>query len=146
MSKILSIVVPIYNEEKTLQEILNKVINLELPEGFQKELILCNDNSKDSTPEIIQTYKDKYSFVKSIKNQSNLGKSQTVRKGILASTGDYVVIQDADLEYDPADVAFMLDQTLKKNCDVCYGNRFGQYNGVIYWKNFLPSLAFVCTL
>lgn len=140
MPKTLSIVVPIYNEEKTLAQLLDKVLEIDLPENFQKEIILCNDCSKDSSQQIINDYCQKYDFIKSVKNPKNLGKTQTVKQGLLKSTGDWVVIQDADLEYDPQDLVDMLREGLKKNCDVVYGNRFGQYNGVIYWKNFLGNL------
>jgi glycosyltransferase involved in cell wall biosynthesis len=140
MSKILSIIIPIYNEEKTLSQLLDKVLAINLPENYQKEIILCNDFSKDSSGQIIQDYCNKFNFIKSIENKKNLGKTQTVKQGLLASTGDFVVIQDADLEYDPQDIVYMLEQGLKKDCDVIYGNRFGQYNGVIYWKNFLGNL------
>lgn len=140
MPQTLSIVVPIYNEEKTLTQLLDKVLEIDLPESYQKEIILCNDCSKDSSQQIIDDYCQKYDFIKSVKNPKNLGKTQTVKQGLLKSTGDWVVIQDADLEYDPQDLVDMLREGLKKNCDVVYGNRFGQYNGVIYWKNFLGNL------
>jgi glycosyltransferase involved in cell wall biosynthesis len=140
MSRLLSIIIPIYNEEKTLSQILEKVLEINLPENYQKEIILCNDCSKDSSQQIIDEYCEKYDFIKSIKNSKNLGKTQTVKNGLLKSTGDWVVIQDADLEYDPEDLVFMLDQALNRKVDVVYGNRFGQYNGVIYWKNFLGNL------
>jgi glycosyltransferase involved in cell wall biosynthesis len=140
MHRNLSIVVPIYNEERTLSQLLEKVLEIDLPENYQKEMILCNDCSTDSSQQIIDEYCKKYDFIKSIKNPKNMGKSQTVKQGLLNSTGDFVVIQDADLEYDPKDLVDMLEQGLKKECDVIYGNRFGQYNGVIYWKNFLGNL------
>jgi len=140
MFKTLSIIIPIYNEEKTLSQLLDKVIEIKLPKGWEKEILLCNDYSKDSSQKIIDKYVKKYKYIKSIKNESNLGKTQTVKKGILESKGDYVVIQDADLEYDPEELVYMLKEGMKKNCEVIYGNRFGQYNGVIYWKNFLGNL------
>jgi glycosyltransferase involved in cell wall biosynthesis len=76
MLKILSIIVPIYNEEKTLSQILEKVLGINLPENYQKEIILCNDCSKDSSQQIIDEYCEKYDFIKSIKNSKNLGKTQ----------------------------------------------------------------------
>jgi len=137
----LSIVIPCYNEEKTLSEILDKLISLSLPQGFDREIVIVDDDSKDTSWQIIQQYSGKYDFVKGLKNENNMGKSQSVKRGILATNGDWVVIQDADLEYYPEDFAFMLEQTLKHGCDVGYGNRFGLYNGVIYWKNFLGNLG-----
>ncbi len=140
MAKKLSIVIPIYNEEKTLATLLEKVLEIKLPQNFQKEIILCNDFSKDSSQQIIDDYCNKFDFIKSIKNKKNLGKTQTVKQGLLQSTGDFVVIQDADLEYEPQDLVEMLDQGLKKKCDVIYGNRFGQDNGTIYIKNFYGNI------
>ncbi len=136
----LSIIIPAYNEEKTLEQIIQKVLDVKLVSGFKKEIIICNDCSKDNTLKIAKKLEKSHKEIKVISNEKNLGKTQTVRAGILESTGDFVVIQDADLEYEPEDFAFMLKQTTKQNADVCYGNRFGKYNGVIYWKNFYGNL------
>lgn len=136
----LSIIVPAYNEEKTLETIIQKVLAVELPLDYKKEIIICNDCSSDRTAEISSQLFDKYPEIKSISNEKNQGKTQTVRRGIMASTGDFVVIQDADLEYDPQDIAFMLRELVRQQVDVCYGNRFGKYNGVIYQKNFYGNL------
>jgi len=76
MPKILSIIIPIYNEEKTLTELLDKVLEIKLPQDFQKEIILCNDCSKDSSQKIIDEYCQKYDFIKAIKNPENLGKTR----------------------------------------------------------------------
>ncbi len=147
MSK-LSIVIPAYNEEKTLESIVNQVLEIKLPNNFEKEIIIVNDASKDSTLEIAQKLSSQSAEIKVLDNSLNLGKSQTVKKGILASTGDYVVIQDADLEYNPQEIAFLLEQLLKHNCNVAYGNRFGLHNGVIYTQNFVGNLllSFVSTI
>jgi glycosyltransferase involved in cell wall biosynthesis len=139
MSK-LSIVIPSYNEEKTLESIVNQVLKIELPKNFEKEIIIVNDGSKDSTLEIAKKLSNLNPEIKVLDNNVNLGKSQTVRKGILASGGDYVVIQDADLEYNPQEISFLLEQLLKNECDVAYGNRFGLHNGVIYTQNFVGNL------
>jgi glycosyltransferase involved in cell wall biosynthesis len=139
-NRVLSIVIPAYNEEKTLETIVRKVVTFTLPDGWSKEIVILNDCSKDSTSKIIKKLAKEFPFIKGIDNKINLGKTQTVRKGILASTGDFVVIQDADLEYDPQDLGYMFEQLLRHQCDVAYGNRFGKYNGVIYWKNFLGNL------
>jgi len=140
MSQVLSFIIPAYNESATIETITRKVMGLELPKGFGKEIIIINDCSGDNTLEIINKIASENKIVKVLDNAANLGKSQTVRKGILESTGDYVVVQDADLEYEPADIVFLLENLLKHDCDVAYGNRFGKFNGVIYWKNFLGNI------
>jgi len=136
----LSIIIPAYNEEATLEKIVNKVIELRLPENYQKEVIIVNDSSKDKTLKIAKDLEIIHPEVQVLDNSVNLGKSQAVRKGILNSAGDFVVIQDADLEYNPEDISFLLEQIIKNNCDVAYGNRFGIYNGVIYTQNFIGNL------
>lgn len=136
----LSIIIPAYNEQTSLETLAIKVTKVILPENYKKEIIIINDCSKDKTLEIARNLESKYSEIKVLNNDINLGKSQTVRKGILNSTGDFVVIQDADLEYNPEDISFLLGQLIKNNCDVAYGNRFGIYNGVIYTQNFIGNL------
>lgn len=137
---VLSIIVPAYNEEKTLETLIHKVLQVQLPLDYQKEIIICNDCSRDRTEEIASRLAAKYSEIKVLSNDRNLGKSQTVRRGIMESTGDYVIIQDADLEYDPEDFAVMLAELHRHRCDVGYGNRFGKDNGVVYVHNFVGNL------
>lgn len=137
---LLSIVVPCFNEEKFLPRILSKLVDLELPTDFDKEIIVVNDCSTDASADILKDFQQRYEFIFVLENSQNLGKTQSVKKGILASKGDWVVVQDADLEYNPEDIVFLLEQALKHKCDVAYGNRFGLYNGVIYWPNFLGNL------
>jgi len=137
---LLSIIIPAYNEEKTLATIVLKVLAITLPEGFKKEIIICDDCSTDQTNLIATTLASQHAEIKLLRNPKNLGKTQTVRQGLLASSGDFVIIQDADLEYDPEDIIFLLQETLRQQADVCYGNRFGKYNGVIYLQNFYGNL------
>jgi glycosyltransferase involved in cell wall biosynthesis len=138
---LLSIIIPAYNETKTLPTIVSKVLNIKLPKGFTKEIIIVNDSSTDDTLKIANKLANQHAEIKVLSNETNQGKSQTVRKGMLESTGDWVVIQDADLEYDPDDIVFILENVLKHNCDVGYGNRFALNNGVIYWKNFIGNIG-----
>ena len=135
----LSIVIPAYNEEKTLEELVGRVVNIPLPENFQKEIIIVNDGSKDRTWEIMQNLASKDPSIQAIQNERNMGKSQTVRNGLLKTTGEYVVIQDADLEYDPNEIVDLLNLMLSQNLDVVYGNRFGKKNKVIYWQNYIGN-------
>lgn len=132
--KKLSIIIPIYNEEKTLEQILNKIDALSL--NIDKEIILVNDASTDNTLQILQKYAEKNIV---LHNEKNLGKSQTVKKGILHSSGDLVVIQDADLEYNPQNWQQFLPYFQEQQYDVVYGNRFGKNNKVIYWQNWFGN-------
>ena len=141
---LLSLIIPAYNEERSLTALLDKVLAVKLSNGFAKEIIIINDASKDKTKGIAESYAKKYSEIKVLSNATNMGKSQTVRKGILASTGDYVIIQDADLEYEPDEISSLLTKAVTENLDVVYGNRFGKNNKVIYWGNYIGnrSLSF----
>ena len=136
----LSIVIPAHNEEKTLEAIINKVIAIKI-ENTLIEIIIVNDGSKDNTYSVMQLIANKFDNIKILNNERNLGKSQTVRRGILETSGDYVVIQDADLEYDPQDIVTMFEILLSKNLDVVYGNRFGRNNKVIYWNNYIGNIC-----
>ncbi|MCX8035295.1 MAG: glycosyltransferase family 2 protein [Candidatus Dojkabacteria bacterium] len=138
--KKLSIIMPAYNEEKTLRAIVEKVIEVKLPDGFEKEIIIVNDCSKDKTKEIAEELAKTYNNIILTNNPQNMGKSQSVRNGILKSTGDVVIIQDADLEYEPSDFAEMLKMMIENGYDVVYGNRFGRSNKVIYWQNYFGNL------
>lgn len=131
----LSFVVPAYNEEKTLEEIIRRVLSLDL----DLEIIIVNDASKDNTLRIAEDIAATNSKVKVLNNERNLGKSQSVREGILATVGDYIVIQDADLEYDPNEVVELFKMAENENLDVVYGNRFGKHNKVIYWQNYIGN-------
>lgn len=148
----LSIVIPAYNESATILKILQKLKDCDfsgqIGQTINKEIIVINDCSTDKTSELASQFarenKGEKLIIKVLDNEQNMGKSQSVKRGILASNGDWVVIQDADLEYEPTDLIELLKQGIIKDCDVVYGNRFGQYNDVIYWKNFLGNLALSC--
>lgn len=141
----LSIVIPVYNEEKTLNDLVLKVLDINFSHNFSKEIILVNDGSTDSSWQIMVELENKYSEIKAFSNEKNVGKSQTVKNGILKSSGDYVVIQDADLEYEPNEINFLLNLAIAENLDVVYGNRFGKKNKVIYLQNYMGNklLSFV---
>ncbi len=115
----LSIVIPIYDEERTLRKLISAVEAVDLP--FKKEIILVDDGSKDKTREILGDYKDRHKIVLLDKN---CGKGSAVRRGFKESSGDIVIIQDADLEYDPQDYAVLLKPILDGDADVVYGSRF----------------------
>lgn len=139
--KTLSLVIPIWNEEKTLEILVQKVLQVNFPEGINTEIILVNDGSKDKSGEIMDELARKHQNIKSYHNEKNSGKTQTVKNGLSYTTGDYVVIQDADLEYEPAELAEMMQLMINKELDVVYGNRFGKKNKVVYWQNYIGNRA-----
>jgi len=116
----ISILIPCYNEEKTIEKIINKILDLK---DLNLEIIIVDDNSTDSSRSIIDTkLKDK--IHKLILNDNNYGKGYSIRKGIEAATGEVLIIQDADLEYDPKDYQKLLEPFKLGVADVVYGSRF----------------------
>lgn len=123
---LLSIIIPAYNEEKTIHLILNKVKAVKLVENFQKELIVVNDCSKDNTAAVLEEYCKQNSDlnIRLIHHQINKGKGAALHTGIKEAKGDYLIIQDADLEYDPEEYNLLLKPVFHANADVVYGSRF----------------------
>jgi glycosyltransferase involved in cell wall biosynthesis len=117
----LSIIVPVFNEEKTVLPLLKKVLSVKLM-GLQKEILVVNDGSTDRTAELLKRLKG--SRFKIFQHEVNRGKGAAIRTAIPHTTGDFVVIQDADLEYDPADYESLLVPLLEGKTDVVYGSRF----------------------
>ena len=122
----LSIIIPVFNEGNTVHLILDKIKNVTLPQNIQKEIIIINDCSTDATAEAIKNYISQnpeleISFFEHDKNQ---GKGAALHTGISKATGDYTIIQDADLEYDPAEYKILLQPVLDGFADVVYGSRF----------------------
>lgn len=124
--KKLSIVIPAYNEGPTIHFILNKVKEVNLPNNIEKELIIVNDCSKDNTEESILKYKadNPELNIQYYKHEVNKGKGAALHTGIEKATGEYLVIQDADLEYDPQEYHYLLKPILAGEADVVYGSRF----------------------
>ncbi|UCD83681.1 MAG: glycosyltransferase family 2 protein [Deltaproteobacteria bacterium] len=115
----LSVIIPVYNEKATIRELLEKVKAVDI----DKELIIIDDGSTDGTREILQEEKDKGRKV--FFHQKNIGKGAALRTGLQKASGDLVIIQDADLEYDPQDYKRLIQPLIEGKAEVVYGSRFG---------------------
>lgn len=117
----LSILIPVYNEEKTIERLLKKVNDISILD-VEKEIIVIDDGSTDRTSNLIEKLHKEGKIIL-IKHDRNQGKGAAIRSGLNHATGDYTIIQDADLEYDPADIASLLTPIIEKKTEVVYGTR-----------------------
>ena len=124
--KKLTVIVPAYNEEKTITNILNKLNDVVLIGGIQKEIIVVNDCSGDNTEQMVQVFiaNNPNCDIKYYKHEVNKGKGAALHTGIAKATGDYLIVQDADLEYDPNEFNLLVKPILDGFADVVYGSRF----------------------
>ncbi len=121
--KLLSVLIPVYNEAATLDELIERVLRVDLSElGFQKELIAVDDASTDGSWEKLEAWRSEFAHI--ARHPVNKGKGAAIRTGLELISGDYVVIQDADLEYDPDEYIKLLNPVVKGKAEVVYGSRF----------------------
>jgi len=148
----LSIVIPVYNEEKTVAQVLKKVSQIKF-KGITKEIIVVDDGSSDNTLAIIKSLRLR--TIKLISHKKNQGKGAAVRTGIKKSTGDYILIQDADLEYDPEDIKKLLIPIQNKTAEVVYGTRLnrppdfsGDERTLLFFSHYLGNriLSFITSI
>lgn len=146
----LSIVIPCYNEARTIHHILDKVNSVRLPEPIEKEIILVNDCSTDGTKEALEQYIATHPHIhyRLLNHEVNKGKGAALHTGISHATGDYVIIQDADLEYDPNEYNILIKPVIDGFADVVYGSRFigGKPHRILFFwhtigNRFLTSLS-----
>ena len=146
----LSIVIPAYNEGPTIHRILDRIGEVQLLNNIKKEIIIVNDCSKDNTEEAILKYKADHpdQDIRYFKHEVNQGKGAALHTGISKATGDFTVIQDADLEYDPEEFNILIKPVIRGDADVVFGSRFlggNSHRILFYWHSignkFLTMLS-----
>jgi len=150
----LSILIPAYNEENTIQVILERVREVELPQGIRKEIVIVNDCSKDQTVLKVQEYIAAHPEmdIRLFSQDVNQGKGAAINRAIQECSGEYLIVQDADLEYDPQEYNLLLKPIFMDNADVVYGSRFVGHHPhriLFYWHSrgnkFLTNLSNMMT-
>ena len=137
---ILSIIIPVFNEEKTISEIVAKVSNVKLPHKLTREVIVVDDASNDTTTLALRGASKTFNL-KVFKHTTNKGKGAAIRTGIKKSKGEIILIQDADLEYDPNDYPRLIKPILEGKSDVVYGTRLKNYPIKIFGRKHTPFLT-----
>lgn len=135
----LSIIIPVYNEEKFIAELYSRVLQVELHTGISKEVIIIDDGSDDGTKNIIKGFDDENTII--IDKERNSGKGACIRLGLEKASGDIILIQDADLEYDPNEYPKLLDPIISGKAEVVYGSRFkgGEAHRILYYWHSLGN-------
>ncbi len=147
MINLLSVIIPMFNEEATVGDLIKRVLGVQLKNGIKMEVIVVDDFSTDTSVQIVESFVVN-SEVKLIKHEKNRGKGAAIRSGIDNARGDYIVIQDADLEYDPNEYNLLLEPAITSGADVVYGSRFmgGKPHRILFFwhslgNKFLTSLS-----
>lgn len=148
--KKLSILIPAYNEEKSITSLLEALRNLQLDYSLDKEIVIVNDFSTDNTRALVEQYQESYPAlpIKLYNQLLNRGKGAAIHKAIDIATGDFIIIQDADLEYDPTEYNLLLRPIIEEKADVVYGSRFmggNPHRVMFFWhtigNKFLTTLS-----
>ena len=141
-TKILSILIPVYNEQEYLPRIVQRVLDAPVPGNLRKELVIVNDASKDGTANVLQELTQTHGEIRTFDQPKNMGKGAAVRRAIQEMTGDFVIIQDADLEYDPNDYMMLLKPLVEGLADVVYGSRFAtrEMRRIVHYHHKLGNL------
>ena len=136
----LSVVIPVYNEINFFERVLVRVENAKLPEGVDRQIVCVDDCSTDGTRELLQRLAAERPHLRVLFHDVNQGKGAAIRTGLTSATGDILLIQDADLEYDPAEYPRLLTPILDGRADVVFGSRFiGETHRVLYYWHSLGN-------
>jgi glycosyltransferase involved in cell wall biosynthesis len=146
----LSVVIPAYNEENTIRRVIESVRAVNLPSGMSKELIVVNDCSRDKTKQVMEDYirENSDTGIRLLNHEINKGKGAALHTGIKHATGDYVIVQDADLEYDPREFNQLLQPILDGFADVVYGSRFmggNPHRILFFWHSIGNKFLTFCS-
>lgn len=140
---LISIIIPVFNEEKTVFELLRRVVRAGLPRNIRKEIIVVDDGSTDTSRQEIKRARDKLKIknFKFLRNRVNLGKGSAIKKGLGAADGKIIIIQDADLEYDPNDYPKLLSPIIEGKSEVVYGSRLRHYPLRFFGRRRTPFIT-----
>jgi glycosyltransferase involved in cell wall biosynthesis len=143
--KKLSVLVPAYNEEQTIEKILTTLLSVKLTDNIAMEIVVVNDCSNDATAQKLESFlaANPYSGITILHHETNMGKGAALHTAIRHASGDFIVVQDADLEYDPQEFNILLGPVLHANADVVYGSRFvgGKAHRILFfWHSFGNSI------
>ena len=140
--KTLSILIPVYNEREYIAQIVARVLAAPLPENLRKELVIVNDAADDGTADVLLELANAHPGIRVFHQHKNMGKGAAIRRAIQEMTGDFAIIQDADLEYDPADYPVILKPLIDGLADVVYGSRFAtrEMRRIVHYHHKLGNL------